>query len=123
MTFDTLKYLSDIIDNRRTWVRCKADSGLMEFRILQGGFLKLIYSCSLTLESYHLRYTYPIGQQWKISMYEIEQAVRKLMITNPKIPYRLEHHQLTNKNVESIILEATHGIVHLDLDDYGLFDE
>lgn len=108
------KIVSGIRDNR-TWVNVLDSDRKEEFMVVSGGVLKSEYYRILRLVSLFANNDQKKGQVWNIPEYLLDKAVR-LLKSDERFRLRLNNNELLLKDIESIILTATYGILHLELE-------
>lgn len=111
-------HIADIIHQRRTWIKVIDTERQTAMRIIVNGEIRTLMFRTLSLRSYRSHYSSQQSRTWYVTEYDIGNVVTALTRKDPSAQARLKACNLTNRDVEYIIEEATFGILKLELDDY-----
>lgn len=120
MELALIRRIADIINERRTWISAELSPKQTPYLTPIDGTISVCYSCSLVLRVLDARNGYRKKQKWIIPEVVLEQSARKIKGVDADFWQRLVTGQMNCQDVERLILDATYGIVKLELDEYFL---
>lgn len=101
----------------RTWIEVVDDNFYKEYALLRNGHIDYVVARTLVLRAYKDKGTYAKGMTWTVPEHELDKA----LATYRKQDHTFKQHIkkmamcLSPRDVEVIILLATHNIVRLEL--------
>lgn len=120
MELALIRRIADIINERRAWIAAELSPKQTPYLTPIDGTISVCYSCSLVLRVLDARNGYRKKQKWLIPEVVLEKSARKIKGVDPDFWQRLVTGQMNCQDVERLILDATYGIVKLELDEYFL---
>lgn len=120
MEFAVIRRIAYIINERKTWISAELSPKQTPYLIPLNGTVSVCYSCSLILKVNEARNGYRKNQKWIIPEVVLEKSARKIKGVDADFWQRLVTGQMNCQDVERLILDATYGIVKLELDEYFL---
>ena len=117
MTADTLQRMIDVINEQRTWIMTRFNPRQIPYLRLIDGNITVSYSQSLDLKVTVAQSGYSKRQMWTIPLFRLEMIVRKLCADDRALARRVKANAMTTSDIERIILDATYGVVNLELED------
>ena len=120
MELALIRRIADIINERRTWIAAELSPKQTPYLTPIDGTISVCYSCSLVLRVLDARNGYRKKQKWIIPEVVLEKSARKIKAVDADFWQRLITGQMNCHDVERLILDATYGIVKLELDEYFL---
>ncbi len=113
---ETTKDIAAIINDHSTWIAAEYNPNLTPYLRLIDSNISVCYSASLVLSVVIAQHGYGKRQRWIIPEYKLEMSVNKQKKMDATLQQRIQHRTMTCKDVESIILDATYGLVNLELE-------
>lgn len=118
----TLFYLLvDILGRHRTWLEVVSTNTFQRHKIVRCGIACDVICPVLVVRAFHPHGEYDRGQTWRITSFEIDQAVKRLRQTDKDFSQRVFKEKLTQDDVSRIITDATHGLLVPELSDLPLY--
>ena len=117
MTADTLQRMIDIINEQRTWIMAKFNPRQIPYLRLIEGRITVTYSPSLDLMVTVAQSGYSKRQTWTIPLFRLELSVRNIGADDRAFLRRVHDNAMTTSDIERVILDATYGVVNLELED------
>ena len=119
MKSETTKDIAAIINDHSTWIAAEYNSCQTPYLRLIDGNVSICYSASLILRVVIAQHGYGKRQRWIIPEYKLELSVHKQKEMDATLQKRILNRNMTCRDVERIILDATYGLVNLELDNYN----
>jgi len=101
---------------RHSYLIVVADAdGYHEFSSLTDDSGSTMPARCLTLKTVYGYGSYPSGHRWYIPLSDLQRAVRKYSEQSVEFYWRVRRKELTRYDVERIILEASYGVIKLNM--------
>lgn len=108
-------HIADVIQKCRTWVKVVDTHETIEWNYCLNGEFRHINYQVITLSNYRRQFCWQKTYIWKVNEHDLADAVRRLIEHDPSAKKRVHNLSLTYKDVDYIILKATHDILKLEL--------
>ena len=87
--------------------------GYHEFTNMNGDAGDTVLVRCLTLQACYAYGNYPRGHKWYIPLSDLHTAIRERSAEETEFLWRARRSALTRYDVEKVVADATHGIIHL----------
>ena len=87
--------------------------GYHEFTNMNGDVGDTVLVRCLTLQTSYAYGNYPRGHKWYIPLSDLHKAIRDRSARDTEFMWRARRCDLTRYDVEKVVSDATHGIIHL----------
>lgn len=104
-----------VIDRYSFQIKIKDADGMLAFSGLSGDPTCPVLVRCLTMEVSFAYGSYPRGHVWHIPLNDLHRAVRKMSEADREFMWRARRQDLNRYDVERIFLEASHGIIRLNM--------
>lgn len=117
LTPERLQRMIHVINEQRTWIMAQYNPKQVPYLRLMTDDVTATYSPSLDLKVTVAQGGYNKRQKWTVPIFLLEKSVRKLMVDDRAFARRVYDNGMTTYDIERIILDATYGVVNLELED------
>ena len=89
--------------------------GYHEFTNMNGDAGDTVLVRCLTLQTSYAYGSYPRGHKWFIPLSDLHMAIRDRSESDTEFMWRARRCDLNRYDVEKVVADATHGIIHLKM--------
>ncbi len=89
--------------------------GYHEFTSMNGEAGHTVMVRCLTLQACYAYGNYPRGHKWFIPLSDLHRAIRERSESDTEFMWRAKRCDLSRYDVEKIVADATHGVIHLHM--------